>query len=88
MFKESMSIKELDNMIIQKNKTTGHFIDELVKELSYSDLKLYDKKFKEENNIPGEITSNDMTLLTDVGNQVLVEKLKRDQQTVEKLFNW
>lgn len=72
----------MDNAIEQKKSDTGHFVDELVKKLTDSELKLYDRKFKEENNIVGEITSNDMKLISNVGNYIFNEKLNRDREKV------
>ncbi|MFJ3389321.1 hypothetical protein [Lysinibacillus sp. NPDC086135] len=82
MFNELMSVKEMDNVLQQKKYETGYGIDELVKNLTNTELKLYDKKFKEENHIVGEITSDNMKLISPIGHYIFTEKLNRDRNKV------
>lgn len=77
-----MLVNDMDSIIRQKTATTGYSTYEVVKELTDFDLKLYDKAFKAENNIRGEITTKDVELVSDVGNFIFDEKLNRDKNTV------
>jgi hypothetical protein len=76
------STAEFDKAILEKSRTTGYDLRELVKGLTNSQLKDYEAKFKQENNIPNELTNDDIKLLSNVGHVVLEEKLNRDRKKV------
>lgn len=82
MFKIGMTIADMDRVFIGKRNTTGYDNIEIVQSLSYNELQYYDKIFKQEQGVHGELSNEDLKQLSSIGNIILQEKLRRDNEKV------
>ncbi|MFJ7919749.1 hypothetical protein ACIQ6U_08310 [Lysinibacillus fusiformis] len=88
MFNDTMSINEMDDKFLKMHFETNKDHLKIAQLLLDTDLKSYNEKFKQENGIKGEITNENMKLLTNIGSVIIEEKSIRDKKAAENLNNW